>query len=47
MNAYSDSTSTIKLTGKDKHVEVNGFIRENIEKEDVLLIQVNTEDQFS
>ena len=54
MHIYFDSTSAIKLGNnlvyhdKKNHVEVDCyFIREKkIEKEDVLLIQVSTEDQL-
>ena len=49
MNLYSDSILAIKLANnpvyheKTKHVEIDyHFIRENFEKEDVLLIQVHT-----
>ena len=50
MYIFSDSTSAIKLADipvyhdKTKHVKVDGhLIREKIENEDVLLIQVPTE----
>ena len=54
MHIYSDSTSAIKLANnpvyhdKTKNVEVDcHFIRETVEKEDVLLIQLSTEDQLA
>ena len=53
MCIYYGSTSTIKLGNnldyheKTKHVKVNfHFIREKIEKEDVVLVQVPTKDQL-
>lgn len=54
MDPYSDSISAIKLANylvyhdKTNHVEIDcHFSREKIEKEDVLLLQVHTEDRLA